>query len=649
MSCRFLVWAVLVLCAPLHAFAESPNIILITLDTTRADRMGFLGSKRGITPNLDTLAKQSVVFTRAYAHVPLTTPSHATLLTGTYPQFNNISDLGTPLDRSLPYVPQLLHDKGYHTAAFLGAIVLDQKIGGAPGFDRGFDKYDAGFHRRGKNQSRYESMERRGGVVVDRALNWLAHRAPGPFFIWIHLYDAHDPYDPPEPYKSRYASEPYDGEIAYTDASVGKLLSTLRKNGLYDGAVIAVAADHGEAFGEHGERRHGIFLYDETIHVPLLLKLPGAHATRRVDSRVGLADVAPTLLQTAGLKIPGAMQAQPLPGIRPGSQSEEDRPQYSETNYAHRAFGWSTIRSWRAGKYLYVQAPKRELYDQSVDPPAEHNLAPSAAPVADVMSAQLDKFYTQTSRVNSGTTQLDAAQAENLRALGYLGTDSAKNDPKAADSGVDPKDKIETANKLHEALIDLEEDDGFAAAIPLLQQVIKEDPNVPIAYLELGRAQRKLKDYANAVPALQKAAELMPDSAQARYENGLVLVETRSWDAAAAQFEAAIKLEPKSPDFHTYLAVVFERLHRLEDASNEFQTTLQLDPENYKANLFLGRLLAMNGNPAPAVPYLKKAAKIQPQSPEPHQYLANTYHELGQMQDALRENAEAVRLHASPQ
>ena len=289
MSCgRSLVWLLLLLCTPVRLFAANPNIILITLDTTRADRMGFLGSRRGLTPNLDTLARQSVVFTRAYSHVPLTTPSHATLLTGTYPQFNNISDLGTPLDGNLPYLPQLLHEKGYHTAAFLGAIVLDQKVGGGPGFDRGFDRYDAGFHRRARQESRYQSMERRGGVVVDRALSWIAHRPAGPFFTWVHLYDAHDPYDPPEPYKSRYAADPYDGEIAYTDNVVGKLLSALRRNGLYDGATIAVMADHGEAFGEHGERRHGIFLYDETIHVPLLIKLPAERSPRRVDSKVGL-------------------------------------------------------------------------------------------------------------------------------------------------------------------------------------------------------------------------------------------------------------------------------------------------------------------------------------------------------------------------
>src|SRR5580704_11761984 len=221
-----------------------PNIILITLDTTRADRMGFLGSKRGLTPNLDVLAKQSVIFTRAYAQVPLTTPSHAVLLTGTYPQLNHVEDLGSPLGKDLPYLPDLLHSHGYHTAAFVGASILDP-TGSAPGFERGFDAYDAHFHEPKPGEDRYHSIERRAEDVSHHALDWLSVHTQGPFFLWIHFYDAHDPYDPPEPFKTRYASEPYDGEIAYTDSVLGELLEVLQRHGLYQNTAIAVAADHG--------------------------------------------------------------------------------------------------------------------------------------------------------------------------------------------------------------------------------------------------------------------------------------------------------------------------------------------------------------------------------------------------------------------
>src|SRR6266850_1800409 len=283
-----------------------PNIVLITLDTTRADRMGFLGSERGLTPNLDALAREATIFSRAYAQVPLTTPSHATILTGTYPQFNHVNYMGDPLGNALPFLPDIFHKKGYRTAAFVGALVLDSKKL-AKGFDRGFDIYDAGFHRRRPNEDHYHSLERRGEEVVSRALAWLRKKPAGPFFLWVHLYDPHDPYSPPEPYKTRYQAEPYDGEIAYTDSVVARLIAGLRTRGLFDGALIAVMADHGEAFGEHGENHHGIFLYDETIHVPLLLKTPGQHSAKKIATRVGLVDVAPTILQAVRVPVPAAM------------------------------------------------------------------------------------------------------------------------------------------------------------------------------------------------------------------------------------------------------------------------------------------------------------------------------------------------------
>src|SRR5450756_1248092 len=242
------LWCVLFLAgSSLASFAAPANIILITLDTTRADRMGFLGSKRGLTPNLDAMARQGVAFTRAYAHVPITTASHTTILTGTYPQFNRVNDFGITLSPRLPYLPDLLHAQGYHTGAFVGSLILDPLDGTAPGFDRGFEVYDAGFHLRRHGMDRYKSVERRADDVVNHALAWLSQLPNGPFFLWVHLYDAHDPYDPPPPFKARFTSQPYDGEIAYADSAVGKLLDEIRKHGLYDETLIAVMADHGES------------------------------------------------------------------------------------------------------------------------------------------------------------------------------------------------------------------------------------------------------------------------------------------------------------------------------------------------------------------------------------------------------------------
>src|SRR5450755_303950 len=310
-----------------------------------------MGSKRGLTPNLDGLAKQSFVFTRAYAQVALTPPSHATILTGTYPQFHQVNDMQTPLAKDLPYAPEIFRAHGYQTAAFIGAIVLEPHPPYAPGFDRGFDTYDAGFHSEGPGEDRYSTAQRRGAQVVGHALAWLTKRPKGPFFIWVHLYDAHDPYDPPEPYKTRYASSLYDGGIAYEDAVVGKLLRQLKLRGLYDGAVVAVMADHGESLGEHGEDTHGIFLYDETIHVPLLIKLPHAVAGQKIENRVELVDVAPTLLQEGNLTIPPEMQGQSLVSLMradtmtgPASEPWRDRPAYAQSEYP-RSFGWSPLQS----------------------------------------------------------------------------------------------------------------------------------------------------------------------------------------------------------------------------------------------------------------------------------------------------------------
>src|SRR5436309_1186326 len=299
--------------APQAAF--HPNVIVITLDTTRADRMGFLGSTRGLTPNLDAMARDGVVFTRASSHAPITTVSHATILTGTYPQFNRVNDFGVPLSPKLPSLPDILRKNGYHTGAFVGSLILDPLDGTAPGFDRGFDVYDAGFHPRRRGADRYKTVERRAAAVVTHALAWLSHLESGPFFLWVHHYDAHDPYDPPASFKEKYSSQPYDGEVAYTDSEVGRLFGELKKHGLYNETMIAVMADHGESLGAHGENTHGIFLYDETIHVPLMIKLPlNRGAGRRTELRAGLVDVAPTILNAAGLVPPAEMQGQSLLG-----------------------------------------------------------------------------------------------------------------------------------------------------------------------------------------------------------------------------------------------------------------------------------------------------------------------------------------------
>ena len=635
--------------APRRSPAQYPNIILITLDTTRADRMGFLGSTRKLTPHLDAMAKQGVVFARTYSHVPLTTASHATILTGTYPQFNHVNDFGVPLSAHLPYLPDLLHQRGYHTGAFVASLVLDPLDGTAPGFDRGFDVYDAGFHLRRRGADRYKTVERRAEVVVEHALGWLSQVPNGPFFLWVHLYDAHDPYDPPVPYKQRFAAQPYDGEIAYADACVGKLLDALRQHGLYDETMIAVMADHGESLGAHGESTHGVFLYDETLHVPLLIKLPlNRWAGRRSDTRAGLVDVAPTLLAAAGLTPPAEMQGQSLLEFvqaKPDANDAAslDRPAYAETDYPHRAFGWSALRALRSGKYLFVQAPERELYNQASDPAEIHNLAGSSKAVTDTLASQLADFRSKTSQTLVDLGKPDPEKLQKLQALGYVGSDTAPAQDETKLAGADPKTRIEIANLLHDAMFDVE-DARYEQAIPLLARALAVQPEMPVANLQYGIAQARLKHFDLAIAPLRKAVTAQPDNGMGHYELGLALFETGDWKGAAPEFEAATARAPRWADAHFSLAAVYARIDRVPEAMTELDTTLGLSPDHYRANLLRGRILSLQGNPLGALDNLEKAARVQPDSGEAHSFLADAYQQLGRVADAERERTAARKV-----
>lgn len=653
-----LVCVVCLAASVLAKTAAPPSVILITVDTTRADRMGFLGSKLGLTPNLDLLARDSVVFTRAYSQAPLTAPSHATILTGTYPQFHQVNNFGVLLANDLPYAPAVLKANGYHTAAFVGAIALDPKAGLAPGFDRGFDTYDAGFGHPPRGADRYHSIERRGGEVVAHALAWLDRHPRGPFFLWVHLYDPHDPYSPPEPYKSKYAAAPYDGEIAYADFALGKLLSRLRARGVYNHAVIAMMADHGEALGDHGEATHGFFLYDETIHVPLMIKLPGAvpaanrPAGKRIETRVGLVDVMPTILQSVEIAVPREMQGESLLGMmRPAlaqksalPQASQDRQSYAETDYGHESYGWSSLRSLRSGKYLYVKAPRQELYDQSADPNAEHDLSAASTGVTSTVAAQLDQFRQKTSNSREAPKPaVDPETREKLAALGYVASGSGDAKASAKEQGADPKDKIEIANLIHQANM-LRENGNFAEAVPLLRQLIAKEPGMESLYAKLGQCLMLMQDYPQAVPVMRKLVELSPNSADAHFQLGGALVAAQEFAAAVPELETAVAKVPRWERARLMLANAYLHTDRLPQAINEYNQVLEVTPDDYLANLLLGRVLMLSPDPAAALPALKKAAALQPKAPEPHLALSNLYLKLGRYEDAAREQFEAKEL-----
>ncbi|MBZ5722349.1 MAG: sulfatase-like hydrolase/transferase [Acidobacteriia bacterium] len=537
--------------------AAKPNVVLITLDSTRADRMGFLGSHGKLTPNLDALARDSVVFERAYAQAPLTVVSHATILSGTYPQTHKVTEFAAPLAGSLPYLPDLLHGKGYHTAAFVGAMALDPKNGGAPGFDRGFDVYDAGFHLPQKGEGRYQSVARRGDQVVARALAWMAANSRGPFFLWVHLNDAHAPY-----------GASYDAGVRATDAAVGKLVAALRAQKLYDDTVITVAADHGESLGAHGEDTHGVFLYDETIHVPLVVKLPHQQmAGKQVPARVRLVDVAPTMLEAAEVPVPSQMQGQSLLRVA-RSNPNADQPVYVRSDFPQRAFGWSGLQAWMAGKYLYVRAPKPELYDLTADPGATHSLAQTSKATLDTIAGQLEAFDSRFSQ--GGKTagpELSSSEMQKLASLGYVGLQKSAGTSTAA-SGTDPKDEIKTANKIQNAMLDLEAGQ-VEKVIAALQPIVAKQPDMYLAQYALGVALNQQQRYPQAIERLHKAIELQPDSSWAHYYMGVSLLKTGDFKTATVHLEIAAGRLTECVAAHAGLAEAYEHTGRVDDAKRE--------------------------------------------------------------------------------
>ena len=551
-----LIFAVLIAWRPISTQAATkPNIVLITLESTRADRMGFLGSKAKITPNLDGLARQGMVFEQAYSQTPLTVGSHATILSGTYPQTHRVSEFGARLAPTLPFLPDLLQARGYRTAAFVGSIALDPRDGLAPGFDRGFNVYDAGFQPLGA-AGKSISVDRPAAQVVARAIAWLAHGEKRPFFLWVHLND---------PEAASVTS--YTAAVAAADIAAGRLTAALRNAKLYDDALIVIASDHGQGLGAHGEDFHGVFLYDETVHVPLLLKLPqNQNPGKRVTAKARLVDVAPTVLEIAGVPVPSQMQGQSLLRI---ARTNADQPVYGSTDFPQRAFGWSALESWRAGKYLYIKAPRPELYDLSADPSATRNLAQTSKATLETIAGQLDAFDRRFS--DSGNTaggpELSSSEMQKLASLGYVGLQKSSA-PASAAAGVDPKDGIASANKILSALAVLNEGKP-EKAVAILQPLVAAASKMYLAQFVMGAALARQQQYPQAIEYLRRAIELQADSTWVHFEMGSSLMKTGDYKTAVVHLEIVSHRLPEFAEAHTLLAQAYDHLGRTEEANRE--------------------------------------------------------------------------------
>src|ERR1700686_4565253 len=371
------------------------NVVLITIDTLRADHVGCYGYKQIKTPNIDGLAADGTRFDRAFAVVPVTLPSHTSMLTGTYPMLSGMHDFsGNKLSPMQPTLASVLKQAGYQTGAVIGAAVLDSRFGLNQGFDFYYDHFD--FSR--LDEANLDEMERPGNVVADEALDWLGKNSQKKFFLWMHLYDPHFPYHPPEPYSREYTAHPYDGEIAFADEQVGRLIRFLKEKGIYKNTVIVLCGDHGESLGEHDEKTHGFFIYNATMHAPLIIRLPESRsperAARTVADPVSLVDLMPTVLGAIGLEIPSQVQGRSLlPEIRADrterERSNRDRMLYGETFMPRIHFNWSELRGSENTKYHFIDAPRPELYDLANDPGEVRNLFNEKKAVSEEMRAKL--------------------------------------------------------------------------------------------------------------------------------------------------------------------------------------------------------------------------------------------------------------------
>jgi len=519
-------------------FPNAP-VVLVSIDTLRADHLPMYGYSDVDTPHLAALAGEGLVFERAYSSSPLTLPSHLSLLTGRLPAEHGVrSNLGFSWHPDGGSLPEVLHRAGYATGAAVSAYVLRS----ATGLGSIFDSYDDAIPLRGL--AAVGSMQRSGRLTVAAACRWIDGHAAGPrpFFLMLHLFEPHSPYEPPEPYRDRYTL-PYDGEIAYADELVGALLEKLRGHGLYDDALVIVLSDHGEGLDDHGEGEHGIFLYREAIHVPLIIKLPGGQAAgSRIGHPVALVDVARTVASLVGIPDGGGLPGSPLLS---GDQGPR-RPLVAETVYPRIHLGWSELWSLIEGRYHYIQAPRAELYDMLADPAETESLIESRPEVASRLAQELAPFRVELGAVD----RLDPTEAERLRQLGYLGAIvDAPEGPLP-----DPKDRIAVLTTLREAE-DLARQGSLDAALEQIDAVLAREPRLADAWLQKARW-------------LQAAERL---------------------DEAAAAFERVLEVSPRiSGETATSLAVLYLRLGRQDDAARLARLAVASRPG--AAHLLLGRI-----------------------------------------------------------
>jgi len=583
------------------------NVLLVSIDTLRADHVGSYGYPAAQTPALDATAARGVRFAHATTVAPLTLPAHSSLMTGTFPGYHGVRDNGGfYLGDDQQTLAKALRARGYRTGGFVSAFVLDHRWGIGQGFDRYYDDFDLAKYRVDVG---LDAVQRPGSDAVAKAIEWLDQDTAQPFFAWVHLYEPHAPYEPPEEIRARFPPTlvgAYDGEIAAADLQVGRLLDHLSTAGRLDRTLVVILSDHGESLGEHGEEQHGFFVYESDIHIPLVLAGPGLPA-RVVDDPVRIVDVMPTVLDLLHLSIPAAVQGRSLVPLLRGERL--DLTPLAETWYPRHHYGWSELTSIEDSRYHFIAAPRRELYDVQTDPGELHDLAAENPGRADALERALKALAAQTSagHTPNAPRPIDPDVEQRLRSLGYVGSSISPQTLVDRPRG-DPKDKIALYNLLKQAALDSVEgrvDEG----IRKVRAALTADPEIVEAYLMLGTMNAKAHREAESLAAYQRALAVDPEN-----------------DSAAFS-----------------LALAYKTAHRLDDAEAGFTRVLALNPRDWKSQYQLADIWMQRGDFARAAAALERAAKDDVERAVFLTKLGECYIEMKRYDEAQRTLDEALK------
>ena len=639
----------IILLTGLPASAETPsaNVILVTIDTLRADRLGCYGNRSIPTPTADRLARDGVIFRRAIAQVPLTLPSHVAILTGTYPMWNGVEDLTTAgLGPGIPTLAEVFKRHGYLTAAFVSSFVLNSMWG----LNRGFDLYDDAITLEGAKSAGQSGLERRASETIDRTLAWLEDHRSGRFFVWLHLYDPHAPYSPPEPFKSRFRTHPYDGEVAYADEQLGRVIAFLDSRDLYAPSLIVLASDHGEGLGEHGEQQHGLFIYNSTVHVPLILKPPKGFKLARgsVNQVVSTVDIAPTLTQFEQFpsRDLASFQGRSLVPLLESTSPVAPREGYSESLYPRTSFGWHSLHGMETERYHYIEAPREELYDLEQDPDETRNILGQKPQLGALLSENLRALaarYARPAERAEAAAALDVEKLRELRSLGYVGGSSAQPLQGDAPGAADPKNRVEFYNRVIHAT-ELAEDGRFRESDAALDQAAAEDPAAYLPPFLRGENAMSERQYHAAMDYYRRALELNPRYDLAAIGMGRAGLAEGDPAGALKAFQWAMELNPHNYLVKLAMAQAYAQLGRMPDAANLEKEVLTAHPEDGKANSDYGVTLVHMGQYQDGLAALQKAVQLGYRTAITYNFLGTAQLAEGHPDQAVVTYEEAIRL-----